>query len=227
MRHTLIVFLAAVFAVGIASAQEEQTGDELEKIKGPFAETWVREDADISQYTKLYPWKAVFQFRDVEDTRQPRTSIEKSRGGSGPYTVSEEGQKKFEEVVADAFVKELGRSKQFEIVDEIGPDTLLVRATVMDIVSSVPGTIAGTVDSFIASLGEATLIFELIDAETGVVQATTGERQQILPPSRATGGVGGAPMNEATIWNDVKNWATVVARELRTALDKAQKKAGK
>jgi len=226
MKNALILLLGAVFVVGVASAQETETGDELEKVKGSFAETWVRPDADISQYSKLYPWKAVFEFRDVEDTKQPRTSIEKSRGGSGPYKVSEEGQKKFEEVVGDAFVKELGRSKQFEIVDAVGPDTLLVRAMVMDIVSTVPPTATGTVDSYIASLGEATIIFELIDAETGVVQATVGERQQILPPSRATGGVGGAPMNEATIWNDVKNWATTVARELRKALDKAQKKAG-
>jgi hypothetical protein len=227
MKNALLILLAAVFVVGVAAAQEEQTGDEMEKIKGPFAQTWVRPDADISQYSKLYPWKAVFQFRDVEGEKQPRTSIEKSRGVSTPYQVSEEGQKKFEEVVSDAFVKELGRSKQFEIVDEVGPDTLLVRATLMDIVSTVPIAPAGTVDTYIASLGEATIVFELIDAETGVVQATAGERRQIVPPSRAMGGTGGAPMNEATILNDVKNWATVVARDLRKALDKAQKKAGK
>ena len=231
MKNTALVLLAAILVVGVAYAQETppagEEGSEQVKVKGPFKGTWVREDLDISQYTKLYPWKAVFEFRDVEGEKQPRTSIEKSRGGSGPYQVSEEGQKKFEEVVGDAFLTELGRSKQFEIVDAVGPDTLLVRAMVTDIVSSVPGTIAGTVNSYIASLGEATIIFELIDAETGVVQATTGERRQILPPSRATGGVGGAPMNEATIWNDVKNWAMVVARNLRKALDKAQKKAGK
>jgi hypothetical protein len=155
------------------------------------------------------------------------TSIEKSRGGSGPYQVSEEDQAKFQEVVGDAFMTELSRSKQFAIVDEVGPDTLLVRAQVLDIVSTVPGPIAGTVDSFISSLGEATLVFELIDAETGVVQATVGERRQILPPGRATGGVGGAPMNSATIWNDVKNWSTTTARDLRVALDKAMKKAKK
>jgi len=233
MKRVTSLLSIVVLVAGVLYAHENQTADENAagnqqvKIKGPFKETWVRPDADISQYTKLYPWKAVFEFRDVEDTKQPRTSIERSRGGSGPYKVSEEGQKKFEEVVSDAFVKELGRSKQFEIVDAVGPDTLLVRAMVMDIVSTVAPTIAGTVDSYIASLGEATIIFELIDAETGVVQATTGERRQIVPPARATGGVGGAPMNSATILNDVKNWATVVARELRKELDKAQKQAGK
>jgi hypothetical protein len=39
--------------------------------------------------------------------------------------------------------------------------------------------------------------------------------------------VGGAPMNSATIWNDIKNWSTTTARDLRVALDKAMKKANK
>jgi hypothetical protein len=226
MKKPLHVLVALLLVAGFAAADEHQ-GSEQVKIKGPFEETWVRPDADITQYTKLYPWKAVFEFRDVEGTKQPMTSIEKSRGGSGPYQVSEEDQAKFQEVVGDAFMTELSRSKQFEIVDEVGPNTLLVRAQLLDIVSTLPGTQYGTVDTFIASLGEATIIFELIDAETGEVLATTGERRQILPPGRATGGVGGAPMNSATIWNDIKNWSTTTARDLRVALDKAMKKANK
>jgi hypothetical protein len=226
MKKSLHVLVALLLVAGLAAADEHE-GSEQVKIKGPFKETWVLPDADITQYTKLYPWKAVFEFRDVEESRQARTTIEQSRGATQPTVISAEGQQKFEEVVGDAFLTELGRSKQFEIVNEVGPDTLLVRAQVLDIVSTVPNTQYGTVDSFISSLGEATIIFELIDAETGIVQATIGERRQILPPSRATGGVGGSQLNPATVWNDVKNWATTVARDLRKALDKAMKKAQK
>jgi hypothetical protein len=39
--------------------------------------------------------------------------------------------------------------------------------------------------------------------------------------------VSSAPANSATIMNDIKIWATTVARGLRVALEKAHKKASK
>ena len=230
MKNTALVLLAAILVVGVAYAQETspavEEGSEQVKIKGKFAETWVRPDADISQYTKLYPWKAVFQFREGGETKAAKTTAGKLRGDDGPYVVNEESKQKFEQLVSDAFVKELGRSKIFELVDEVGPDTLLVRAAVLDIVSNVPPSYSGTADVYLSAVGEASFIFELIDAETGEVQATAGERQRIQPPTRMYD-VSSAPANSATIMNDIEVWATTVARDLRKALEKAHKKVSK
>ena len=42
-------------------------------------------------------------------------------GNQGPFAVPEEDQEEFGELVRNALLKELGRSKKFELVDEIGP----------------------------------------------------------------------------------------------------------
>jgi len=230
MKKIAMVMLAALLIGGIAYAQETppagEEGGEQAKIKGPFKETWVRPDADISQYTKLYPWKSKFEFREGGETRGAKTTTEQLRGDGGPYFVKEESREKFEKVVNERFVKELGYSKIFEVVDEVGPDTLLVRASVLDIVSNVPPNYTGTADIHLSAVGEATFFFELIDSETGVVQATVGERRRIQPPTRMYD-VSTAPANAATVWADVEMWASSVGRDLRKALEKANKKATK
>ena len=232
MRKAASILLAGLLVAGMAGAQDTQTADEKAsgkqqvKIKGPFKETWVHPDLDMAQYSKLYPWKTVFQFREGGETKGAKTTAGKLREIEGPYYVNEESRQKFEELVGDLFVTELNRSKIFEVVDEVGPDTLLVRAAVLDIVSNVPPNFTGTGDVFLSAIGEASFIFELIDAETGVVQATVGERRRIQPPSRMYD-VSSAPANSATIINDIERWAQSVARDLRVALEKAHKKATK
>jgi hypothetical protein len=228
MKKTALMMLTAILLAGFAYAQETPAVEESEqvKIKGPFKETWVRPDADITRYTKLYPWKSVFQFREGGETTGARTTAGKLRGDSGPYAVNEESRQKFEELVTATFVKELGRSKIFELVDQVGPDTLLVRAAVLDIVSNVPPNFTGTADIYLSAVGEASFLFELIDAETGEVQATVGERRMIQPPTRMHD-ISTVPANAASVWNDVEIWARSVARDLRVALEKAHKKASK
>ena len=200
-------------------------GDDLVKKKGPWEGTWVRPDADISKYGKLYLWDSVFQFREGGATSRG-TTMQMMRGdSSGPYAVNEESRKKFKEVVDEAVVKELGRSKLFEVTDTVGPGTLLVRGAVLDIVSDVPPNLSGG-GIHLASVGQATMVFELIDAETGVIQARVAERREIQPDVRMNR-VNSAPVNSATVWNDVERWAGDEARSLRKVLEKAKKKAEK
>ena len=75
-------------------------------------------------------------------------------------------------------------------------------------------------------MGEATFIFELIDAETGVIQARTGDRRTIQPPDRKPE-LHPVPAPEAPVWRDVELWANDQALTLRKALDKQAKKAKK
>jgi hypothetical protein len=232
MKKTVLFFLVVTLLVGFPHAQEAipspeiSGGDELVKEKGAFRETWIRPDADITQYSKLYLWQAVYQFRDVGEPKSSGTTASLLRDTEGPFGVRDESKEMFQRLVSDAFVKELERSKIFEVVEEVGPDTLIVRAAVLDIVSNVPPSFTGTADVYLSAVGEASFVFELIDAETGVIQARSGERRRIQPPSRDFE-VSVVPTNAATVWNEVERWARDVARDLRKALEKGHKKAEK
>jgi hypothetical protein len=168
-------------------------------------------------------WQSLFKFREGGKTSAGTTMQMMREGSSVAYAVNEESQEKFKQVVGDAVVKELARSKQFTVTDEVGPGTLLVRGAMMDIVSNVPPNLSGG-GIHLASVGQATVVFELIDAETGVIQARVAERRNIQPDVRMNT-VNAAPVNAATVWADVERWARDEAQALRKQLDKAKKKS--
>lgn len=231
MKKLVLMLAAAVAATGLVRAQEaapdvEVTGaDELVQRKGGLASTWVRPDADISRYGKLYLWEPEFSFREGGETTAG-TTAKLVRGDSGPYAIRPEDQERFKQLVSEQFVAELARGKLFEVVNEVGPGTLIVRAGFLDITSDVPPNVERYGNVHLASVGEATIVFELIDASTGVIQARAAERQEIQPEFRKRG-VNAAPANSATVWSDVERWAREQAQDLRKALEKAKTKAEK
>ena len=233
MKRTLVLIAVVILASGVALAQEETTpkevtgAEDLVKQKSKqWGEVWIHPDADISKFSKLYLWNSIFQFRDVSDNKVNRTTTSMMRGDQGYFTINEESQEKFKKIVSEVVIKELGRSKQFEIVDVIGPGTLAVRGAVIDIVSNVPPNVGRQGNIHLAYMGEATFYFELIDAETGIILVRVGDRRYIQPPS-GMNSVSAAPTNPATVWNNVDMWARDQAMTLRRALDKAAKKAKK
>ena len=231
MRTTALFFAAAISTASLLQAQEATPGtaitgaDELVQKKGALASTWVRPDADMSRFSKLYLWEPEFQFREGGATSAGTTS-KLAAGDAGPFAIRPEDQERFKQQVTDVFVAELARGKLFEVVDRVGPQTLIVRAGFLDIVSDVPPNVERYGNIHLSSVGEATIVFELIDASTGVIQARAAERQQIQPEWR-TRGVNTAPANSATVWADVERWAREQAQNLRQALEKAKKQAEK
>ena len=231
MKRVAMLIAVSCLIVGIVSAEEPKqqvTGSEdlVKQKSSQFQELWVNPDADISKYGKRYLWNSIFQFRDVDDTNVNRTTTAMLRNYQDYFAVPEEDQEKFKKLVVDVVVKEIGRSKQFEVVDTVGPGTLLIRAAVLDIVSNVPPNVGRQANVHLSSMGEATFVFELIDAETGVIQVRTADRRYIQPPS-AMNTVNAAPTNANTVWNYVELWAQDQAMTLRRELDKAAKKAKK
>jgi hypothetical protein len=233
MRRTASIVAALVLMSGLSLAQQEPpttqiTGvDELvTKEKGAFLQTWIRPDVDITRYSKLLVWQTQFQFRDVGETPRSMPTSMLRHDLEDHFTVREEERQRFQQVVNETLVEELERSKMFEVVDTPGPGTLILNPMVADIVSNVPPQTTGLVDVYLSAVGEATIFFELIDAQTGVILARAGERRRIQPPDRLYE-VSRLPANSATIWADVKRWSADVGRDLRVALDKAKKTAQK
>ena len=228
MKLKNIVLFAIYLSVGNAFAQEpdQQAAEEryghLEKGKSGFQETWVNPDANLAKYQNLYLWEAAFQYRDVGPAQRSRMSMMNTR--QREFGISEEGRKEFEEVVSEIFVAELNKSKTFNVVEEIGPNTLIMRAAILDIISKVPPDLMGRGDVYLSNVGEATLVLELIDAEDGEVFAIVSERQRIKSGSGQIDS-GSVRATRATVLTEVRRWAKRAAIKLRKELDKAKAKA--
>jgi hypothetical protein len=218
-----LLFLSFAVAPAIAQVQEdidqvvEERYGHLEKGKTGFRETWVNPNTDWTTFDKLYLWDAEFQFRDVGPARRTRSTMMNTR--QREFGISDEDRLKFEEVVSDIFVEEIQKARNFALVDVIGPNTLIIRGAVLDIISRVPPESIGMVDVYLASVGEATLVLELIDVTNGEVAAVVAERRafqshggNIDMATRAT---------SATAWAEVRRWARREAVTLRKELEKA------
>jgi hypothetical protein len=234
---TVLAGIAALMLLGTAAWAQEPISDtagaageteaaisgedELVEGKSRFKETWVHPEADFTQYDKLYLWGGVFEFRDVGPAKRSRSRMTMSH--EREFGIDEKDREKFKSTVGEAFEEEMGRSKSFQIVDDIAPDTLIIRGAVLDIISNVPPPMTGRSDVYLATVGEATLVIELIDAETGVIQARVSERRKIQPPGGGRIDQFSMPTNSVTVWADVKRWARSSASKLRKELEKAQK----
>lgn len=207
---------------------EEALGDieserygELEEGKSAFRETWVLPGADLSKYSNVYLWEAVFEYRDVGDPDRYRSTL--SRSSRTTFGIPDDARAEFEKIVGEAFMKEIHKGKQFRIVDRIEPNTLILRGGLLDIVSYVPPESVGRTDVYLANIGEATLVVELLDGDTGTVLAMVSERRKIQPPGGGQIDRFTMPSNKVTISADVRRWAQSAAAKLRRELDKSMK----
>ena len=212
------LFLFGIFVGGMAVAEDNplatvEGADDLEQVKrARFRETWVNTSVDFKRYDKLFLGEGVFLFRNVPGSGKKK----------GAQPISEEDRRKFEEIVGEAFRKEIAKGKHFTVVEnnEADENTIVVRGVVADIVSWAPPRHAGIVDTYMATVGEATLALELLDGKSGEVLARVAERGRI---GNARGQIDGysMPVNRATIIANVKRWARDAARKLRLELDSA------
>ena len=210
----------------VNNPDERPLGDTegLEKAKSAFRETWVNPNADFSQYSKIYLWGAIFEYRDVGPAQNTRSFV--SSSNKREFGIAPEDRVKFEETVSEIFLTELDKLKELEITDTIGPDTMILRGGFLDIVSRVPPPTVGRTDVYLSTFGEATFVVELIDAETGDTIAVASERRKIEQPG---GQIDQFTMRttSATVISQVRRWAQRTASKLRSEIDKGMKQARK
>jgi len=138
-----------------------------------------------------------------------------ARSRGGPYEITEKQKERLRQVVAEAFLDELGKSEKYTLVNESGPDVLLVRGALLDVVSYVPPEpVAGRVDVYLSSVGEATLVLEVRDSITEAILVRAVDR-------RAAEAMGGwlQESNRVTNTSEVRRLAKRWASLLRTRLD--------
>ena len=144
----------------------EITFDGLHAVQNSTAtKAWAMPGLDLSGYNKIMFEGAGIEFRPGGESG--RTSA--SRSKAGPYEVTEEQKARFRQVVGETLQDELGKSERFTLVNEAGPDVLLIRAALLDVVSYVPPETVGRSEVYLTQIGAVTLVLEIRDSITDAI----------------------------------------------------------
>ena len=101
-------------------------------------------------------------------------------------------------------------------MEQAGPDVLILRGAMLDIVSFVPPEMAGRHDIYLSAVGAATLVVEGIDSMSGEVVFRAVER-------RAADAGRTILANTVTTYAEVRRWARRQATTLREGLESIHK----
>jgi len=196
-----------------ASAPALQTGpdaevtfDGLTRVDNTVMDAaWVRRDLDLSRYRGLMLEGVEIEFRPTTRSGGPAGNV---------FPVSQDQRDRLRQVVGEAFRSALSQSDRFELVSAPGPDVLLIRGSLLDVVSNVPPATAGRTDIYLSQVGEATLVLELYDATTDAILARAVDR-------RAAGDISGRLTQAGTVttWSEVRRVANLWATQLRKGLE--------
>lgn len=182
----------------------------------PFTHTgvdqaWARADLDLSGYKRVKLESAGIEYRPTTAAANSRLAL--TRAGETEFPLNEKQRQRLAEIFAEAFEAEMQNLKTLKVTEQEASDVLIVRGRLLDVVSKVPPEPLGRVDVYLESVGEATLVIEMIDAQSKSVLVRATDRREA--ENR------GVPMpsNSVTNWMEVKRVAQSWARLLRIRLD--------
>lgn len=175
-------------------------------------EAWVKPDIDLSRYEKMVLLPVEVQFRAV----RPAALSAVGRSQDREFPLRPVDQQRLVDVVTEVFREELTKSQHLALVTDAGPDVLLIRTSLLDIVSKVPPEEAGRSELFLDKVGEATLVLELQDAQSGEVLARAVDRRAADPVD--ANGTNVSRVTSVQAWTEVRRvarrWASLVTTRI-------------
>ncbi len=217
--------LATVTLAGCASTPEFQQGpdaevtfDGLTRVTGTTMDVvWARTDIDLRGYTKVMFEGVGVEYRPVTGPYSGRAGRSSSinTGSRSEYQLDDATKQGFEETISKAFRDAIASSKTLQVVDEAGPDVLLIRGGLLDVVSNVPPEPMGRGEVYLSKIGEATLVLEIRDSESNAIFARAVDRRAAEPM-----GTQMRQSNRATNASEVRRlgqyWGNLLRRGLET-----------
>jgi hypothetical protein len=175
-----------------------------------FKQAWADPDIDFSRYDSFIPGVPFFEYRAVKKS----SGTARARSGESEFYIDEKGREKLEGIVEEIFTEELAKSSRFTKVDATGPDVLVIRGGLHDIVSFVPPDLIGRGNIYLSSVGQITLILEAVDSTSGEVIFRAVERRAL-----DRGGSTAMPSSTVTTTAEVRRLIRRWATTLREGLD--------
>ena len=217
--RVIAVFVVSLSLVGFGCANESAvriepegptTYDGLHRVhQYKFDEAWAKPGLDLTLYRNILLEPIEVSYREVK----PKTTLRARAGTQGDFPVSEDAKAKLQDIVHDAFEEQLSESERYGVTNRPGRDVLLIRASLLDVVSHVPPEPIGRSDIYLRSIGEATLVLELRDGASNEILARAIDRQAA---DRADLFI---ELSTVTAWSEVRVVAKGWARLLRQRLD--------
>ncbi|MEE4296680.1 MAG: DUF3313 family protein [Wenzhouxiangella sp.] len=174
IRSSSLLATAALLAACASTTQFDYSHDglELRDVRG-LDEVWVRPGTDFASYEKLFIEPVEVAFDPHWDPRRTGSRLplrDKDREQIRTDTA---------ELFDTTFKTELARSDRFELVDQTGPNTLIFKPQIIDLIINAPEdpTAVGISRTYVSEFGRVTLIGELKDAETGAILARIADRE--------------------------------------------------
>ena len=145
------------------------------------------------------------------------------RPGTGDdyFVLTDEKKNKIREVLREGFRDELSKGENFTIVDEPGPDVLLIRGGLLDVVSFVPPEPIGRTEYILSSVGEATLVLEIRDSISGAIIARSVDRRAAESAGRSFTR-SNPVMNKAEVRRLARYWGRLLRDQLDNYLAQAE-----
>lgn len=175
-------------------------------------EAWVKPDINLASYRRILLLPIDVQFRAI----RPAAGTGLYRSQDREFPLRDVDKQRLVDTVTEVFREELAKSRTMTLTTESGPDVLLVRTSLLDIVSKVPPEGAGRSEIFLDEVGEATLVLELQDAQSGETLARAVDRRAADPVDYT--GTNVSRVTSVQAWAEVRRvarrWAGTVTQRL-------------
>jgi len=223
----VIVALAAIATVGCSSTPTFQTGDDAEITHDGLTRmdrtimdaVWARTDIDLTGINKIMFLGAGVEYRTNSGPYSGRagTGSVRSSSNRSEFQLDADTRALFEEEITGAFLEEFQTSELFKVVEEPGPDVLLIRAGLLDVVSRVPPDSVGRSRIFLDSVGEATLVLEVRDSVGLTILARAVDRRAMSNQSMAI--ESSRPRNRAEVRRLGRRWGQLLRDGLEAMIE--------
>jgi hypothetical protein len=202
--------LALVLAAPVTAQEPAESWDSLVEVNARrFDSAFVLPGADFRPFTKVMLDEPEVAFRNnwMRDMNRSRSASRRVTEADAARILDSVGSN-----TSDIFTRAF-TDAGFEVVTRPGPDVLRIKTGVVNLFVNAPDTMsAGRSTTFTTNAGEATLILEARDSQTGALLARVVDR-------RETRGIPG-PTNRVTNTSEFRtlagNWARIAASRLGT-----------
>ena len=210
----VLMFAMCAAAAGVSTGYEPDGFAELDKQKGTVKTPLVRPDADFTRDTKIQPRTVALVIRGGGGENEFTTGRLLSKRQKEPVIPAEGEVAEFKRIVAETLASEIERETDLQVVDSAGLDTLILQPVITDTVFTSSSKNKTEDGRELPELDQGTIVFDLIDAESGKIVARLGEKRRCKPPKSERKTTG--------LWPNLEYWTECVAVDLCDELQRLE-----